>query len=205
MSRKKSKIKTEKKLKENKEVEKFRWNDSYVSLLVGFFVVILAGIIIFSFAKNQKFNTSQLHPSSVPSVIQKQEVRQSKIERHYSVEAGDNLWQISEKFYKSGYNWVDIAKANNLANPSDIHVGDNLVIPNVKPKILTQTVETGETGASSTQAITGSTYTVVKGDYLWDIAVKAYGDGFKWVDIAKANNLSNPDLIFSGDVLKIPR
>ena len=30
--------------------------------------------------------------------------------------------RISEKFYKSGYNWVDIAKANNIANPNSIFI-----------------------------------------------------------------------------------
>ncbi|PIZ97158.1 MAG: lectin, partial [Candidatus Levybacteria bacterium CG_4_10_14_0_2_um_filter_35_8] len=38
-----------------------------------------------------------------------------------------------------------------------------------------------------------------------NIAVRAYGDGYRWVDIARANGLENPDLIFSGNVLKIPR
>jgi len=33
--------------------------------------------------------------------------------------------------------------------------------------------------------ITSNTYTVVKGDFLWDIAIRTYGDGYRWVDIAK--------------------
>ena len=53
--------------------------------------------------------------------------------------------------------------------------------------------------------IAGATYTVVAGDYLWEIAERAYGDGYKWVDIARANNLSNPDLIFVGAKFTLPR
>lgn len=47
-------------------------------------------------------------------------------------------------------------------------------------------------------------YTVEKGDTLWDIAGKLYGDNFKWTEIAKANNLVNPDLIHPGNVFIIP-
>lgn len=47
-------------------------------------------------------------------------------------------------------------------------------------------------------------YTVVKGDTLWGIAKKFYGNGAKYKDIAKANNISNPDIIRVGQVLLIP-
>lgn len=49
------------------------------------------------------------------------------------------------------------------------------------------------------------TYTVVKGDSLWAIAKKMYGDGSKWGDIAKANpDIKNPNLIYPNQVLNIP-
>lgn len=47
-------------------------------------------------------------------------------------------------------------------------------------------------------------YTVVKGDSLWKIAESTLGSGFKWVEISRVNNLQNPDLIFSGQELKMP-
>ncbi len=53
--------------------------------------------------------------------------------------------------------------------------------------------------------ITSNTYTVVRGDNLWNIAVRAYGDGYKWVEIAKNNGLTNPNLIFSGNIIKLAR
>jgi len=40
---------------------------------------------------------------------------------------------------------------------------------------------------------------------LWKIAEREYGDGFKWVEIAKLNNLKNPDLIEKGQILKLPQ
>jgi nucleoid-associated protein YgaU len=48
-------------------------------------------------------------------------------------------------------------------------------------------------------------YVVQAGDSLWDIAQAQYDDGYKWVDIAQANNLSNPGLIEEGQKLVIPQ
>ncbi len=47
-------------------------------------------------------------------------------------------------------------------------------------------------------------YVVRRGDYLWKIAIQKYGDGYKWVEIARANHLVNPDLLFRGQKLIIP-
>ena len=46
-------------------------------------------------------------------------------------------------------------------------------------------------------------YTVKKGDSLWQIAKKLLGDGNKYREIKKANNLTS-DAIQPGMVLKIP-
>lgn len=51
------------------------------------------------------------------------------------------------------------------------------------------------------------TYTVVKGDCLWNIAKHFYGNGSKYTDIYNANRDvigSNPNLIYPGQVLTIP-
>lgn len=50
------------------------------------------------------------------------------------------------------------------------------------------------------------TYTVQKGDTLWAIAKKYYGDGAKYTKIYEANKdkVSNPNLIYAGQVLTIP-
>ena len=50
----------------------------------------------------------------------------------------------------------------------------------------------------------GNYYTVVRGDTLWGIANKFYGNGSRYPEIAKANNISNPDLIYAGQKLLIP-
>jgi len=63
--------------------------------------------------------------------------------------------------------------------------------------------------ASSAPMLTDTTlqtYTVAKGDSLSKIAKKFYGNASKWKVIFEANGdqLSNPDLIKPGQVLKIP-
>ena len=50
-------------------------------------------------------------------------------------------------------------------------------------------------------------YTVVKGDCLWNIAKKFYGNGSKYTVIYNANRGvigGNPNLIYPGQVLIIP-
>lgn len=47
-------------------------------------------------------------------------------------------------------------------------------------------------------------YTVVKGDSLWKIAQKFYGNGNRYPEIARANNISNPNIIHVGQKLLIP-
>ena len=55
------------------------------------------------------------------------------------------------------------------------------------------------------EKIAGDTYTVTDGDWLSTIAARAYGDVYAYQKIAVANNISNPDLILPGQVLKLPR
>ncbi len=62
-------------------------------------------------------------------------------------------------------------------------------------------------GSSSTaDAKGGRTYTIAKGDSLSKIAKKFYGDAKQWRKIHEANKdiIKNPDLIFPGQVIKIP-
>lgn len=48
-------------------------------------------------------------------------------------------------------------------------------------------------------------YTVKENDTLFNIADKYYQDGYKYPEIAEANNLTNPDQIETGRVLEIPK
>lgn len=78
----------------------------------------------------------------------------------------------------------------------------------ITPKADTSTTVVAATEtrtADTSPAPTSSqTYTVKKGDTLWAIAKKYYGDGSKYMTIANASGVSNPDLINIGQVLTIP-
>lgn len=62
-------------------------------------------------------------------------------------------------------------------------------------------------GSSSTaDAKGGRTYTIAKGDSLSKIAKRVYGSAKEWKKIYEANKdiIKNPDLIYPGQVIKIP-
>lgn len=48
-----------------------------------------------------------------------------------------------------------------------------------------------------------NTHTVVKGDTLWGIAEKYFGDGTKYKQLAAINGIQNPNLIYVGQVIKL--
>lgn len=68
--------------------------------------------------------------------------------------------------------------------------------------------QTGATAGSGQaeredERITPTSYTVVKGDTLWDIAARFYGSGTKWGIIAEKNGVTNPRLLQIGTVLAL--
>ena len=132
----------------------------------------------------------------------------------YVVKPGDSVSSIARDQLGSMEKAEEIVKANKIENPNTIEIGTELVLPegeidmtdDVK-MVEEKTPSVNGDGAMSdkTTAITGDTYTVIKGDHLWDIAVRAYGDGNKYTMIIEANKLRNPDRIEAGTVLKLPR
>jgi hypothetical protein len=73
-----------------------------------------------------------------------------------------------------------------------------------KPKA---SVEPQREATTSPAPAAAQTYTVVKGDCLWNIAKKFYGNGSKYSIIYNANKSvigGNPNLIYPGQVLTIP-
>ena len=71
---------------------------------------------------------------------------------------------------------------------------------------LVQALPSGSTprAAATTSPTTANTYTVAKGDNLWAICRKFYGNGNLYKKLAAFNKIKNASLIYPGQVIKIP-
>lgn len=100
-------------------------------------------------------------------------------------------------------NGLDVAVDVNLKQWRDYGTKTISVETNVASGVQTVSVEK-ERDASTAPA--AKTYTVQKGDTLWSLAVKFYGKGSEYSRISGANSdkISNPNLIYPGQVLTLP-
>lgn len=96
----------------------------------------------------------------------------------YTVKSGDTLGGIALRY---GTTWQRLAEINCLSNPDLIYPGQVIKV-------------------SVNKTVSVTTYTVRSGDTLSDIA-RRYGT--TWQRLAEINCLSNPDLIYPGQVIKI--
>lgn len=105
----------------------------------------------------------------------------------YTVKSGDNLSAIGAKY---GVDWRKIADANGVKGPKYIiYPGQRLVIPGANSP------------STPSSSVSYRTYKVQSGDTLSGIASK-YGTTYQ--KIAQLNGIANPNLIYPGQVLKIP-
>jgi nucleoid-associated protein YgaU len=177
-----------------KFLKNLKLNEESISMVLGALVIVIVGVLIVNYLKDKR---SQTLPEALTTS------NQSQIGGVHTVVKGETLWSISEDVYGSGYNWTDVKSANSLKSET-IEVGQQLALPEVSAKQPTATKQV-LTISQGTQTIAGDSYTVVQGDSLWKIAVRAYGDGYKWVEVAKINQLKNPNVIHAGNVLVLPR
>jgi nucleoid-associated protein YgaU len=178
-----------------KFLKTLKLNESKISMILGTVVILVTGALIVNYIREK-------NPDSGTLLDRAGQTTENGFAKTHTVTKGENLWDIAEKEIGSGFNWVDIAKENNLKNPNIISEGQKLNIPSVEVKAVAKSKTDLPTNDIS---ITGATYQVQKGDCLWDIAIRAYGDGYRWTQIADENHLTNPNLIFSGNILTLPR
>ncbi len=109
----------------------------------------------------------------------------------HRIAEGECLWQIAgyHYYFNDAGQWPRIYDRNRdkINNPNLIYAGDTIVVP----------------------VPYASTYTVVDGDFLGKIAGYGivYGDCGQWPQLYEANRdkIRDPNLIFPGQVLTVPR
>lgn len=185
-------------------------NEPTISAILGAIVLVAIALLLVNYFKARTNTIS----TTLPAVQTQNSEKAVALPTKHTVAKGEHLWKIAENYYKSGYNWVDIAKANNLKNPNFLVEGQELTIPAVEVK---QAVVTSEqqmaqappgkitNTAAQTEAISGNSYIVEKGDNLWEISVRAYSDGYQWPKLAKENKITNPNKIYPGQEIKLSR
>ena len=104
----------------------------------------------------------------------------------YTVQRGDTLWAIARRY---GTTVGEIAEINNISNPNLIYPGQELRIP-------TNSTTEGEETRGTGDII----YTVQRGDTLSKIA-REYN--VTVAHIVELNDITNPNLIYPGEKLRI--
>jgi LysM repeat protein len=120
------------------------------------------------------------------------------------VQPGENLFRIGLAY---GIGWQAIMEANGLAS-TNIYVGESLIIPVAGSGATTPpapppdpTPQPTEAAPDPAPTVGNSTYLIQRGDTLWLIAQRF---GVSVGQMLAANNISNPNYIYYGQVLVIP-
>ncbi len=176
------------------------YKSAVVALVKGKYPALIFGCIVTGFALFFAASTFKFIPfSKHKKIVVKDTLHIAKVQT-YTVQPGDDLWSVAQKFYGSGFNAYDIAKANKLEEPYTLSDNQILIIPSAAAKQPTQGEITES--APSTQHI--SEYVVLQGEYLWQIAEKIYGDGNQMGKLINANNIPYPYNVEAGQKLIVP-
>ena len=100
------------------------------------------------------------------------------------VKYGNTLSQIALE-YNTSYQYL--AKINNISNPNLIYVGERIYVPTLEN--------------SSLHDSSHILYVVKRGNTLWQIS-RLYDVSID--SIVDLNDINNPNLIFAGEILRIP-
>ena len=172
----------------------FKSKDDVVSMFLGLAVVVAVGGFMVNFIEKRKGNVD------IPGVkndLKIEELSQSNegnlAADEVKVVVNDSLWKIAEREYGDGFKWVEIASLNNIKNPDKIEKGQILKLPQID-KVVAKSEEKEDRD-----------YKVVRGDSLWKIAVREYGDGYQWIKIWTDNKdkLNSPDQLEIGMNLRL--
>ncbi|MFE8699326.1 LysM peptidoglycan-binding domain-containing protein [Cytobacillus sp. FJAT-54145] len=144
------------------------------------------GVTVSGLVKLNSLDINQpLFIGQVIKVSEKVEAPQDAESNVHTVQAGDTLWKIAQKY---NVRIDSIVKENNLDVTKPLYIGQTIKIPSstvvIQPPVTTETI-----------------HTVQSGDTLWKIAQK-YGVTVQ--DLLQANQLNTTDFLYIGQKLTIP-
>ncbi len=126
----------------------------------------------------------------------------------YLVQPGDTLARIAQRF---GVSLTALAAVNYIVNINQLYVGQPLVIPtaytvvpttNYTPVVtIPTTVTYPPATTTTTTSYSGQTHVVQQGENLYRIALRY---GVSMSALIAANGIVNPNVIYVGQVLRIP-
>lgn len=187
-----------------KKIQPVDFSDSYISIILGFLVVLVGGILLYNFFTKSKT------PAPAKNIAQNVQV---SVTSDPALGKGitPTLTVIPSKVPTTTPTRVPsptITKTptrvpTRASSPTLIatRVPSKSSTPTSKPSTQTPTkTPQKETGSPKLPA----TYTVRPSDTLWSIAEKFYSSGYNWVDIAKENKITNPQMLAVGTTLRIP-
>ena len=120
--------------------------------------------------------------SSVPTDTTPEPIENT---REIIVKRGDTLSQIAAE-YNTSYQYL--ARINNIPNPNLIYVGQRIEVPN-----NLETTDINDTSHKLYIVQRGDTLTAISQEF--DVSISS---------IVELNNIGNPNLIYAGQILRIP-
>ena len=132
--------------------------------------------------QNNISNPNLIYPGEVLEIFRNEFSTTDFLSRTYTVRSGDTLSAIALRF---GVSVSDLVRQNDISNPNLIYPGEALEIFR---------------NEFSTTDFSSRTYIVRSGDTLSAIALRF---GVSVSDLVRQNDISNPNLIYPEEVLKI--
>jgi nucleoid-associated protein YgaU len=192
-------------------LEKFKESESSTSVVFGAIVVVVVGILLFNYSRSNPSISNDGEATESASVMSPTGIQ---LPTTHTVVQGETLWAIAERYYGDGEKWSDLVRENGMADNGMVEIGQVISVP-----VLAGTEAVAEAAEPAEEAIKleptseqptvvkeADDYTVVAGDSLWNIALATYNDGYRWGDIYNANKnlITDPDMIYPGQVLVLP-
>lgn len=174
-------------------------SEDLVSMFLGLVIVIVVGGLVVNYFQKNRGKVDVPGVSTETGEVKKLLTPTGGVVgggKAYEVVRGDSLWKIATREYGSGYKWMEIAKTNKLKQPNLLAIDQKLILPEL----------IGVAG-NREAIIETDEYKVARGDNLWRISLRKYGDGFAWVKVWQANRgaLRDPNKLEIGMKLVLPK